>query len=548
MKEKLFVAILLVIFAATAMSSMSQKGMTTDELTHITAGYSYVKTHDFRLNPEHPPLMKTLSGLFLLPLNPTLPDHPSWDNALTDGEAQWVYGAQFFFFSPNDPDTLLFWARLPIVLTALLLGFYIWRWAKELYGTKPAFLALILFTFSPNLLANSRIVHTDIGITTFAFITLYYWWHTLKKPSLNNTVKTGIALGLALAAKFSAVFLLAILPILAVWHATKEQQEDVKKYAKKIVMPFVLILGLAIIVIFLLYQIVGIAAFFTGLWKVIVHSRIGHHSFLMGQRSMDGWWYYFIVTFLIKTPIALLALLIARIFYSKTKPFDKQTGFILIPAAIFFLAFMFNKINIGHRHILPIYPFLYLWISPLADVKKTAQKILLSAAVILYIISSIMIFPHYLAYFNEFVTPSNAHNYVIDSNIDWGQDLKGLGAWMKENNVDNITMAYFGLDSRYYRDITWNELKCKPTEGLIAISVNRLVGLKQNDEACTKWLHQFKPIEEIGYSIKIYNITEQNAKTLQHQFCKDHCSALCKAEGLALAKSTYNETCRCACF
>lgn len=521
---------------------MSQKGLTTDELAHIPAGYSYVAAHDFRMNTEHPALMKTLAGIALIPLQPELPDHPSWDQV-----DEWVWGAQFMYFSQNDADPIMFYARIPMVLIGLLLGFFVWRWSKELYGPKSGLLALTLFAFSPNLLAHTRLVTTDLGIAAFSFITIYYFNKALDKPSTKAWVKSGVALGLALAAKFTGVYLFAILPILTLWKTTKEQQNDLKKYALSLTKPAGIVLGSAFGILLLCYQIIGIPAYFVGLAQVILHSKVGHNAFLLGTHSQAGWWYYFFVTFGIKTPIALFLLLLARPFI-KEKPFNKQTAMLLIPAAIFFISFIFNKINIGHRHILPIYPFLYVWISPLANVKDFTKKSLLALTIIFYIASSVMIFPHYLAYFNEFVGPEQGHQYLIDSNIDWGQDLPGLKLWMDENNVNNITMAYFGLDSRDYRGIEWNELKCKPQEGLIAVSVNRLVGLKQKDADCTEWLREFEPIDHIGYSIQIFNISQEQADNSQDQFCKQHCGKVCRAQGLNLASSTFNESCKCSCF
>jgi len=546
--EKAYVALLLTIFAVLAISSMAQKGLTTDELAHIPAGYSYIKTQDFRLNPEHPALMKSLAGLFLLPLNPTLPlEHNSWITARGDGKQQWIFGAQFLHIV-NDLDSILFWARIPVVLLALLLGFYIWRWSKELYGSKPALFALTLFTFSPNLLAHSRLVTTDLAITTFSLITIYYWYHALQNPSTRNLIKTGVALGLALASKFTGVYLPIILVLQAVWLSTKAQQEDVKRFAKQTLTRLLIVGATAFGTLILAYQIVGIPDFFVGLWRVIVHSQLGHNAYLMGAYSKSGWWYYFIFTFLFKTPIAIFILIIARMIYKHTKPFDKQTGFILLPAAIFFISFMLNKINIGHRHILPIYPFLFIWLSPLANTKDFAKKTLLVFTIVFYIVSSLFIYPHYLAYFNEFITPEQGHNYLLDSNIDWGQDLKGLGVWTKENNIDNITMAYFGLDYRDYRGITWNELKCRPTSGLIAISVNRLKGLNPKDAKCTAWMKDLKPIHYIGYSIHIYNISKEQIIPIQDNFCREQCTIQCTKEDLALANSFYNTTCKCACF
>ena len=148
-KEKVIVGILLLIFFILALHSYNQKSIIVDELAHITSGYTYVKTGDFRLNPEHPPLIKTIAAIPLLFLNPNLPpDDQYW----VDGD-EWNYGANFLFMHNDNTDQIVFWARLPMVLIALLLGVYLYKWAKELYGEKAGLLALTLFAFSPNILA-----------------------------------------------------------------------------------------------------------------------------------------------------------------------------------------------------------------------------------------------------------------------------------------------------------------------------------------------------------------------------------------------------------
>src|SRR3989338_3654153 len=163
--EKLIVASLLLIMLILSLASMVQKSVTSDEVAHLPAGYSYLKTNDFRMNPEHPPLVKILSGIFLLPLNLVINvENEAWENSW-----QWVFGQDFIYKWNTNTDQLLFFGRLPIVLLSLLLGYFVYLFAKKLYGVKAGLFALFLYVFSPNILAHSQLVTTDLGGALFLF-------------------------------------------------------------------------------------------------------------------------------------------------------------------------------------------------------------------------------------------------------------------------------------------------------------------------------------------------------------------------------------------
>jgi len=257
------------------------------------------------------------------------------------------------------------------------------------------------------------------------------------------------------------------------------------------------------------------------------HSTKGHPSFLNGQHSEQGWWYYFIYAFMIKTPIpTIIFTIISIVLFTKLRTKNIIDEFIIIiPILLINIVFFFNHINIGLRHILLMYPFLFIFVSKITKRKQFFWKGIIAALSIWYILSALFIFPHYLAYFNEFVEgPDNGHNYLIDSNIDWGQDLKGLKQWIDKNNIGKINLAYFGNDNETYRKINYQQLQCAPTKGIIAISVNLLQGIEKDQIKCSQWLKEFKPIEKIGYSIFIYNITleekdiEQTEQRIKQDF------------------------------
>ncbi|MBI2514983.1 glycosyltransferase family 39 protein [Candidatus Wolfebacteria bacterium] len=183
-----------------------QESAIMDELAHIPAGYGYVRFLDYRLNPEHPPLLKTLAGLPLLFGNFNFPlESRAWQK---DINGQWETGAKFLYESGNDPDKIVNWARIGPLFMTLLFVVFIYVWAKELLGRWWALLPTLLFSFSPTVLAHGHYVTTDIAAAFGIFIATYFLIKYLMKPSRFNLLAAGLTFGIAELAKFSAVLLI----------------------------------------------------------------------------------------------------------------------------------------------------------------------------------------------------------------------------------------------------------------------------------------------------------------------------------------------------
>jgi predicted membrane-bound dolichyl-phosphate-mannose-protein mannosyltransferase len=204
--------IILVFMGVLMLTSIREDSITTDEAPHITSGYSYLKLQDFRLNPEHPPLIKDLAAIPLLFLNLNFPkDHPAWTSMVN---AQWDLAPQFLYRSGNDPDKIIFWGRILPILITLLFGWFVFKWARELYGAKWALFALTLFAFSPTILAHGRLVTTDVPAAAAFFVSIYYFIKLLKNPSKKNLIIAGVVFAIAQLTKFSLVLLIGFLPAL----------------------------------------------------------------------------------------------------------------------------------------------------------------------------------------------------------------------------------------------------------------------------------------------------------------------------------------------
>jgi len=581
------IAVLLLLFMFTvSVLSMKNDSLTMDELAHIPAGYGYMHEQDYRLNPEHPPLLKDLSAIPLLFMNLKFDkDFGAWKD---DVNGQWTMGWKFIFASGNDTEKIIFWSRIPMILILLILGFYIFRWAKELFGPKTALLALFLFSFSPTFIAHGRYVTTDVGAAAAFFIATYYFVKWLQKPTKKNLIIAGIVFGIAQLIKFSLFLLVAyfglliLIKIYTKWQETKQQSllKLIINWGSK----FVLILVIGYLIIFPVYQYhilnypaerqvrdtqfllssykfqsIGnlvvfmadkpvlrpYAQYILGLIMVFQRATGGNTTYFLGEVSGAGWYHYFPIVYAIKTSLALHILtIIALLFLAWQIKLRKYVWSLashikryfaeytmLIFLAIYWALSIKSNLNIGVRHILPTFPFVYILIS--GQIKRIFEYLrktnpglritsygLFSILILWYALSSLSIFPYYLTYFNELVGGAkNGYIYVTDSNLDWGQDLKRLAKWTDEQGIEKIKIDYFGgSDTHYYLGDKyepwhgdWNPEKAK--NSWLAVSATFLQqGRALPDKGFDKptdyylWLNQYKPVTVIGNSIFVYYI------------------------------------------
>jgi len=447
-------------------------------------------------------------------------------------------------FKPWDCFPLLFQARIVIVLLSVLLGFYVFKWSKELYGEKAGLLALFLYSLSPNILAHSRLITPDLPITCFSFIAVYYYWLFIKEPTRKGLLLSGSTLGLALLSKYSAILLFPIYLLIgiAVLFSKMEIKSSLKVpwenvFPKRSGLGRTYVLMTLIIMIFVVSVLVLNLGYgfkgtltplsryhfesdFFGRWQGNqffatfvapipspyvrgidfqgVLSEQGQGSFLAGEHSTTGWRYYYLFAFLIKTPIPFLIFLLFTLLFFKRIRHRVAVFecFLIIPILSFIIYFsLFNHLNIGLRYLLPVLPFMYVFVSKVVKLKFKRQKIFVGMVIFLvgwYVVSSLWIFPHYLAYFNELIGgPRNGYKYLIDSNLDWGQD--------------NDAMIEYARNSKEPIKINPEE----PTKGKIAVDANRLQGLPGFSSFPTdryEWLRKLKPIDHVGYSWLIYEV------------------------------------------
>src|SRR3989344_9697983 len=221
MSNRLTNILAVLIFAfvlVVTVSSINNDSLTMDELAHLPAGYSYLTQQDMRLNPEHPPLVKDLAALPLLFMKINFPHQSSgWNTLLTSDinrtpswQTDVTFGNDLLYYSGNDAQKMMRHGRIPIILIGIILGFYVWKFTKELWGNLAGIIALTLYSFSPTVLAHTRLVTTDVAAAAAFFISFYYLYKWLKISTRKNLLIFGVILGLAFLTKFSTFLLIPI--------------------------------------------------------------------------------------------------------------------------------------------------------------------------------------------------------------------------------------------------------------------------------------------------------------------------------------------------
>jgi 4-amino-4-deoxy-L-arabinose transferase-like glycosyltransferase len=537
--------------ATAQVSSILQETQTWDEGIYLAAGYSYLKTGDFRFDSEHPPLGKLINALPLLLLNPSLPgDSPGWGV----GE-QVPYGIRFLYQNRVPADRMLFLARSMTILLTLALGLGLAIWTRRHFGASAALFALFLFCFDPNIIAHGRYVTNDLVVTLFIFLSCTTWAAFLVSGRGRDLVWAGLALGLALASKFSALSLLALLPLL---YLIRWWQERGRLSLRHLAVSLVVVTGISALVVMALYKMpphsqpleqlvsrttlveraiaaagrhLGVPAhpYLVGLGYQARHYSGGHNAYLLGQYSDRGWWYYFPVAFAVKTPLAVLALmalcgwLVAPQLGRITRL--RQAGFpwvvVTVPMVFVFLASLTSRLNTGLRYILPVYPFLFILLGGILfrfgrDRLKKLFPMAVGLGLVTLAVESMKIYPHYLAFFNAAAGGSaTGPRYLLDSNIDWGQDMKKLKAYMVSHDLPYVCAVLFGNASSQYYGVDWKPVpKTDDLEGrtnmdcVVAANVTPLYGLYVPQEDY-RWLRELQPAERIGYSIYLYDLREK---------------------------------------
>lgn len=549
----------LLLFFFLAVNSLVGDSPTMDEQNHIARGLAFLRTGDPRLSLEHPPLINALSALPLLTMPelrlPT--DHPSWER-----REGWYEFADLFLWQYNhDVGRIVFLARLPVVFLLIALGLTGYRYARALWGAAAGLSALVLLLFEPNLLAHGRYATTDLGGTLFTFLATALLWRLWQEPGRWNWARwsaAALAVGLACGSKMSA---LGFVPIWAVLALLPLYPAGARGRARAAGLRLSQLAAAGLAALLVLWAIYGfqwghfqfispalqslngaagpMPTFWAGVEQIARLGGSGRaQSFLLGRFSDNGFTAYFPVAFAVKTPLALLAAFgLAAVWLLRDGRTRRRALFLLLPALLYFALTMASALNIGYRHALPALPHLLVLAAGLAAPEAAGRRLfgratlgarrLLAAAVAVVITVALWIHPHYLSYFNPIAGgPANGYRVLIDSNVDWGQDLLRLQKWMATTGTASVRLGWFGTaDPDYYglayeplpgigRDIFFRQWwavpfnPAQPEPGVYAISATSLweTPLRPEEKRVYAWFRAREPSARVGYSILIYDV------------------------------------------
>ena len=568
----LLIIILLATMTIQLVVSAKTDSATADEPIHLLSGYATLTDHHLLFDPEHPFLVKAFAALPLLWLQPQMPHDAA---NLSPNQTQIDYntyyqanqwGWQLLFQGSDDPYQVLFAARLMMIGVTIGLALVIFWWAKQLFGTVPALFTLALFSFDPNLIAHGKFINTDIGASLFFIGVLASFWNFLRYRNYRWLVITGLTLGLGMLTKFSLGMLAVILPILTlIWlyyhrhdltaiqpHAFNRLNTWLKlSVAHKIWLQYIAsVTSIGLIALSLIWLGYGTLmavnpaqnpaqrpdilqpgntilsvlppTYAKGVANIVAPNRQGY---LLGQCFEGSRWDYFPLLSLFKTPLPTLLIIAAALgfylyqrFRTTPRTLSFTSYFFIVPTIVYLAISGLTGINIGIRHVFPIYILVLLVAGyGLAQLLRLGQrraklKLSLTVSIILagsVAASSFMAWPYYLPYYNILAQePQDIPFVADDSNTDWGQGTKALAEYVAQNQIN--TIAFDNFISRTEADYlqipyTGADANNHEYKGYLAISrstITNHICQRQNDWGWVIDHHQ--PVAILAGAINVY--------------------------------------------
>jgi hypothetical protein len=537
---------LLGLFFALALSSANVKSATTDEGYHLATGYSYLKSlipdgSAFADQP-YPHLAGAWAALPLLLERPAF-SPPAAPDANSPRNF-WDYVFDLFDLYYHSPNILryTFVGRAQIMLLGVVLGALVFHWASKAFGPRAGLLACFLYVFSPNVLAHGRLITTDLASALACLVTMYLTQRLLRRVTIWRAVAVGLALGGALLVKYSTLLLapaIGILLLLAGWD--RDQKWTLwptlarRAAALRAAGTSFLIFAVAGLVVWVAFgfefgspERVNLSFSIPApsyVDEIVYHSLEQRPAFLFGQRWVGGRWSYFPATLLFKTPPPMLFLfLVTLLVVIFRRRLGEQLPLWVFPA-VYFCVSLSRGFNIGHRHLLPVLPFAFVFVGQAVSEVFDRSRWIKVGGILLagwYLGASLWIYPDYLAYFNLFAGgPSRGYRVLVDSNLEWGQDLIQLRDYMEREQIDEVRLSWFSdADPALYgvryralpnwtnRGIAPDFYYLQPDPGVYVVSPTFLQRMYLPNPSTFDWFAHRRPVDQIGYSMLVYRVPE----------------------------------------
>jgi len=528
---------LLAVMAARLVTTAWQKSATYDEAFYISYGYSLLKTGDYRFSIDKPPLVPVISALPLVFLKPEFNTaDPDWQKAAgwmnskeknpwgEPGSYRWSFSLKFLFDNTLSVGRMLFFSRVSVIFAVIFLGLLAFLLTKSQFGPAAGYYFLFFYTFCPNILGNSFLTTEDSIVSALIYISALSFLALLDKPSYKTGALTGLFTALALLSKHTALFLFPVFLVLLLIAVFT------KKIAlkKRIILEYLAVFAVSFLIIAftiaLAYKFAWFKLYFINIKNTLLYQGRGQAAFCWGNYSYTGFWYYYLVCLLFKTPLPLflLALLAPfKLFNTKKLTRDRVIKLlgIIVPAVLIIAFASINKIQLGMRYILPAYVFILCLCALVAEKYKAVSYVMCAWLAF----NSLSIHPDYMAYFNGLTYfGGGGQNFLVDSNMDWGQDLRGLKKYIEKEKVTDVVMSYYGSGLAKtagfeFQDLfsfgLWGEKKHvnaeKPQKEILAVSATNLQGLYFSNMGhdLLGWAKSKEPAKIIGGSIFVYDIT-----------------------------------------
>ncbi len=457
--------------AMLAMRTLPRDSCTVDEFGNLPLAISYWGGGALHIDRGNPPLTRWIQGI---PFLPHRPDLGASRVDLAAIETSWDLGYRFEKAHPEDYHALLVRARWASLALFLIVVLGVFAWARALAGPLPATAAATLTALCPNLLAHGRLVTPDIGVTAAIVAAGWAAHRAWAAPSVPRAALAGLLVGAACLAKFSGVVVAPLLFAVVVLAPGTARDRGLRAAAFVFAWLVPLYAAYATLVpgAFRGIPTPFPAPFVEGLEAQLAEAP--YPAYLLGRvREEGGWLAYYAVAFAVKTPLPVLvlaALAVVMIVRRRALSFALP----LALALVLFLAFGFaTKKNVGVRYLLPVLPLLHVAIASLFTRARLVPLVLLGAAFLLGVRAS----SAPLASFNGLERLFGGKRFVlVDSNLDWGQALPELRAWMEREGFHVVQLAYFGrIDPTLY-GVNWRTLKNEPVDGPVAISATFAMG------------------------------------------------------------------------
>jgi hypothetical protein len=552
------VAILLTVHAGLLGWIAVRSSPTIDEVAHLPAGVAILKLGRFELYRVNPPLVKSLAALPVVLAAPKT----NWTELVSPGRREWDIG--FRFIDANGDRvfwyfTLARWACIPLSLVG---GYVCFRWAADLYGRASGLLALVLWCFSPTVLAYGSLITPDLGATAVGVLASYLFWRWLERPTWTRAMASGLALGAAELTKMTWLIAFVLWPALwlAWWLSARIPFALARRQAAQLAI--ILVTGLYVLNMGYCFEGTlsklgrypfvsetfagvplrgkGTGAFgnrFAGTWAAEISVPlpspyligldqqksdfdVGMKSYLRGEFRHGGWWYFYLYALAIKEPLGtwlLVAMAAALSILARGYAAGWRREMILLAPCIAVLVLVSSQMGFSKyvRYVLPGLPYVLIWVSKTArsfSLRHQGCAWAVGGAAAWMVVSSLSIYPYCLSYFNELVGgPTKGHEHLIDASIDWGQGMFDLKRWYDRNPearplyldlFNNVEMKRFGIEEL--------PIPHPLSPGWYAISLHRL-----HEEEGNRPFMGLRPIAMVGYSIAIYYLTREDAERLQ---------------------------------